>query len=291
MRMSPLSTLALSGAIAFLGALPCSAPARAQEAKPGRTPLSWESLVLDENGERVAPTPATALRELHSEERDYLPAAAVLTQLFEPSSRAELDAFAETLVELALSDDRDLGRRAVSALQMSAKGEEGIPYEGAFGALRRVYETRVRVVPAQGRGDPFHYIEGTSGLDAGLAAMDALHALYLAEPDGRGRDYLLMAIESLDPPTEAGATTWCQANEMIFFWHKDWLKETRDEALRALPVDTETYVRYCRSGDGLLPPRVPHVPVLSADTSRHEIPPDQGGGSPPDRTRTKPGKR
>ena len=278
MRMSPLSTLAVSGAVAFLGMLPSPAPSSAQEAEPRRMPLRWDSLVLDENGERVAPTPATALRELRSEEGDYLPAAAVLTQLFERRPRPELDDFAETLVELALSDDRDLGLHALAALQRSARGEEGIPYDGAFNALRRVYETRVRDVPANGQGDPFRYLESTSGRDAGFAAMFALRSLYVAEPDGRGGDYLLDVIESLDPPTEAGTTTWCRANEMIFFRHMEWLKETRDEALRALPVDSATYLRFCRSGDGLLPPRVPHVPVLSADTSGHEAPPDRRGG-------------
>ena len=289
MKLNPLCALAWSGTLLS----PVTAPA--QEADPGRTQLEWTSLVLDESGERVSPTPATALRELRSTEGEALhgvaPSAAVLTQLFEPRSLGELDAFAETIVGLALSDDRRLERRAVSVLQRSANAEEGIPYHGAFNALRRVYETRVRDVPANGQGDPFRYLESTSGLDAGLAAINALYALYQAEPDGRGGDYLLEVIESLDPPAEAGASTWCQANEMIFFRHRDRLKETRDEALRALPVDTETYVRFCHSGDELLPPRVPHIPVLSADTSGHEAPPDQRGGSPADPTRTRPGER
>ena len=40
--------------------------------------------------------------------------------------------------------------------------EEGVPYEGAFDAARRIYEGRVASVPPEERGEPFRHIQGAA---------------------------------------------------------------------------------------------------------------------------------
>ena len=131
---------------------------------------------------------------------------------------------------------------------------EGVPYEGAFDALVRLYETYIAGLEADERDDPIAALfardiaAGSSEFKPGfLLAGEALRRVYSAEPEGRGRDYLLAVLEAADLPTsfEAGKySTWCGANDFIYLYAKR-NRGSRDAALRALPVDAATYVDLC----------------------------------------------
>ena len=90
------------------------------------------------------PTPADlyALAELRAERS--ADAVAILTQLHGPRPQSELDAFADSLVALAIAGyllDAPGGVDAEVALSISAFPEEqnAIPYAGAYDAIERIF--------------------------------------------------------------------------------------------------------------------------------------------------------
>ena len=230
-------------------------------------------LLRDAAGRWVPPTPEAALRALRIPRED-LPqgagpstaARAVLTQRFETRSRAELDAFAETLIRIALSEPArrpdDVGWQAKSALR-SSNPEHGVPYKGAFDAMRRLYEASLADVPPRG--------DGVFPAHAYFDPLGALLSLYDMEPEGRGRDLLYEVIADMDlppPDTTDGyhrRWPWCAAVRYIFrrHWFKanseDGVRRTReqaialalrrtDEALRGLPGDAALFDKVCGAG-------------------------------------------
>jgi hypothetical protein len=226
-------------------------------------------LLRDAAGKWVPPTPEAALRALRIPREDLPQGAgpstaayAVLTQRFETRSRAELDAFAETLVRIALSEREAVAREAKAAL-MSSKTDHGVPYEGAFDAMRRLYEASLADVPP--RGDGFFPVR------AYFDPLRALLNLYTMEPEGRGRDLLYNVIADMEPPppdTRDGTPRrwpWCAAVRYIFrhHWFKAnsedgvgrtreesiaWALRRTDEALRGLPGDAALFDKVCGAG-------------------------------------------
>ena len=262
-----LLSIALSGLL--LGPM----PAGAQELPQG---VQWEergSLVLDEEtGAWQFPTPASALREIldphDGGKSGHAPAAAVLAQRFESWPRGDLDALTDELVRLAFADDTsdgDIRFRAQVALARAAQAEE--PYEGAFPALVGLYEMYLRDLPEEERRtNPLRAIQGARGGHAGRAAWETLLSIHNAEPEARGREYVVAVIEAAVPPeslrdTESKSYTWCAANDFIFnrlYYPRPGEELPRSEAttarvkaeaLEALPLDDVTpYVRYCGAG-------------------------------------------
>ena len=219
-------------------------------------------MVLDEAGHRVPPTPETAIRALLDGEEPGqrgAPARAVPTQLFEPRSGVELDAFAARLVGLALADDTSVGqvrRQVLGALSASARPEQGIPYEGAFASLVQLFDTYVRDLPADERNDPLAALRRHAGQVPHRAAANALGAIRAAEPQGRGRDFLLGLIAAAPVPETRGAgaraSTWCVANNSFFLTARI-LGKSKEEALREVPVDPVLFEDICGAGAHIHP--------------------------------------
>ena len=181
-------------------------------------------LLLDAGGRWVAPTPEAALRELRrlpvpGEFYPSDPARAVLTQRFDALSRGELDAFADEMVRIVLSEwtpgvrfirKSKTAQGAMSVLRLSVKPSHGVHYEGAFDAMRRIWEVSSADAPPGQRWDP----------------MGALHSLYGMEPEGRGRDLLYAEIAAAQPPPRTGGdpgdpkrTPWCRLVNHVFMRH------------------------------------------------------------------------
>ncbi len=140
----------------------------------------------------------------------------------------ELDALANKLFDLALHGDMETGGAgdaARSALMVAASKETppgGIPYDRAFDLLRQVYEKR-----AQDAVDEVDPVDETLKSWAG----DAMRAVYLADPSGRGGAYLLQLLERHEPPERGtGHSTWCYAAYMLNMGH-DWYARPRKSEL------------------------------------------------------------
>ena len=242
-----------------------------EEGPPG---AARAALVLDDDGWRT-PTPDEALRLLVEgppgegagwaapalNRPDYEPVIGILAQRFEARPRAELDALADALVALILEDDPERGQirdRASFALVVAANsdkarpGEPSTPYRGAFDAFRTVYETLAARALAGGGDDPFDVLErpmrGVYRVSAEAETrysrlMSALRDIFVSDPDGRGRDYLLELIASSGPPEPGAAgSVWCQAS-YILIEGENALFEDPDP--NAVP-DPDAYYAHCR---------------------------------------------
>ena len=92
------------------------------------------------------PTPQEVLQRLREDRiTATTDAAAILTQLHERRPRSDLDAFADSLVALAIAgeeDSRPSARRARRALiRSSTRVEPGaVPYVGAYDALHKIFQ-------------------------------------------------------------------------------------------------------------------------------------------------------
>lgn len=251
-----MSRTVLAAAL-VLGLSPADAAAQEWREREGGPPAIARSALVLDGDEWRTPTPEEALRRLvevpSGEARD--PAFGILTQWFEPRSRAELDAFAGSLVALILEDDSEFGSirtRASLTLHLAAHseksrpGEGTTPYEGAFDAFRTVYETfRARALVGDG-DDPFDVLR--RGVTAGeatwrlLRLRSALYDLLVSDPDGRGRDYLVSLIEDGEPPEPGDVgSEWCQASYLLLKG-EDWFDEDDPTAL----PDPDAYRRHCR---------------------------------------------
>lgn len=224
-------------------------------------------LVLSAAGKWVAPTPESALRALRlSASRRFnrrSPVVSVLTRRFDDWPRAELDALADELVRIVIAEVPPDGRRlpewggdarqARRALYMSGLsqyehpfGELGVPYEGAFDALLRIWEASYGDAPVGRRWDP----------------MGVLSNLYGLEPEGRGRELLHAEVAAAEVPKSVGTeqyTPWCVVVRPMYYRHnppKHVLRQGKravvgyrlrllDEELRGLSGNAEVFRRIC----------------------------------------------
>lgn len=225
-------------------------------------------LVLSPSGKWVAPTPRSALRALRragepGRFNHATPAVSVLTRRFDDWPRAELDALADELVRIVIAELPPDGRsptmgrgeaaEALSALYMSGLsqyehpfGELGVPYEGAFDALLRIWEASHGDAPVGRRWDP----------------VGALSGLYGLEPEGRGRELLHAEVAAAEVPTSVGNrqhTPWCAVVRPMYYRHNApehvrrqgkravvaYVLRLLDEDLRGLSGNAEVFRRIC----------------------------------------------
>jgi hypothetical protein len=224
-------------------------------------------LVLSPAGKWVAPTPESALRAFRRDESRRFngrrPVVSVLTRRFDDWPRAELDALADELVRIVLAEVPPGGRspsspiwgeaaEAESALYASGRrryehpfGELGVPYEGAFDALLRIWEASYGDAPVGRRWDP----------------MGALESLYFLEPEGRGRELLHAEVAAAEVPTVGTEqyTPWCDMVRPMYSRHNPpehvrrqgkravvgYRLRLLDEELRGLPGNAEVFKKIC----------------------------------------------
>ena len=216
--------LTVSGALgtAVLTVLLAPPAGRGQEREPAVRPIEerqleappvW-GLLMDEAGGWRAPSSAEALAAMRGESNlmgaqldNAAPAIAVLRQRFQSYPPADLDAFANALVEILLADteypseENDLQREAFVVLAGAFdEREDGTPYEAAFDALVRVYETRAARLLAEGGTDPFLEAHRRHPRHVGAMLGMDLSRVYRADPEGRGRDYLRTVFAASEPP-------------------------------------------------------------------------------------------
>ena len=211
--MTTQATWRVPAAVALAGLLaPDALPAQERESgEPGWAP----GLVLDEGGGWRAPTADEALRALRGDSApprgptsEHSLVVALLRGEHGARPQAEREALVEALVDMALvdaessSEEHRLGSRAYSAL-MDAQGNAshlgGTPYPEAFDALVRVYETRAARLLAGGGEDPFREGYRTGPSLAVRRLEGALISVYLADPEGRGRNYVRALFEASEP--------------------------------------------------------------------------------------------
>ncbi len=172
----------------------------------------------------------------------HRPAVAILRQELEARPEAELDEFAVRIADMSLADTTRWGRvrwnasRALRGATRTDYGYGGTPHRRSFDELVRVYETTASLVLEETGGtDPFleaarsnrHYDYVVDNLD--------LLAVYLGDPEGRGRDYVLgvQRGSARPPPCIRPArrddepwpefcernlprnTTWCRAGQVL----------------------------------------------------------------------------
>ena len=228
-------------------------------------------LVLSPAGRWVTPTPESALRALRraGEPRRFNhrePVVSVLTRRFDDWPQAELDALADELVRIVITEVPPDGRRlpawgggareAGSALYASGLpryehpyGDLGVPYEGAFDALLQIWEASYGDAPVGRRWDP----------------MGALRRLYLLEPEGRGRELLHAEVAAAEVPQSVGTrqyTPWCNVVRPMYSRHNPpahvlgqgkravvgYRLRLLDEELRGLSGNAEVFRRICGAG-------------------------------------------
>ena len=208
------SSRAVAG-VMVLAALPAPGALQGQEREEGeRKRWSGPGLLWDEAGRARPATPTDALRLLEEwadrPDQSYGlaidPTVAVLTQRYERRARPELDELADAMIRMILADDtsegrvrEELGWALVSASRTGDPGWEqgGAAYEGAFDRLRQVYETLAARALAGGGPDPFYVLYEDYSDENWYrreALFGALVRLYLADPEGRGREYMLSII-------------------------------------------------------------------------------------------------
>ena len=97
----------------------------------------------------------------------------------------------------------------------------GVPYDGAFDALVRIYETLAAQALSEGGSDPFAEADRRTPY-GDWKLRGALHSIYLADMSGRGADYLLAVFrgsEKPPPPCEGArcvhGSAWCAAGDIL----------------------------------------------------------------------------
>lgn len=267
-RLSRLSILTLVAAVL--------APS-ASTAQNDRSRSGPNGMVLDEDGAWRFPTSADALQLLR-EEFAGRSAQSVLRQEFQSRPRLELDALANALADILLAGDPEYGSQAheiqsaaasallksatrvkwwIAALNEWSEDIPGTPHAGAFDALVRVYETRAARALADGGTDPFEeaYKSGSGGPGPGYSYLnEALGNIYWADPAGRGGDYLLALLATVEPPEPEDSANylpthglWCQAAHMLR--GDDWfapLPGGRMSELPAIARDGESFLARCK---------------------------------------------
>lgn len=231
-----------------LATLPASARAQEAELRPP-DPAAVEAALAD-------------IRRADDLKAPYSKASGVLTQRVGARARAELDAFAEQLVEIVLADGvvipmTSRAHAAYHALVMSgtADGSREIVYEGAFDAVHRIWDARVRTVPAEERLAS-HLLHGT------------LEDLYRIEPEGRGRELMhaqiaaadaeiprLPAVKDKRSPLDTSSfvnSPWCLLVRFVYGYHRDRYEDSYRE-LELSVEDEEAHEWAMRRLEGELP--------------------------------------
>ena len=181
-------------------------------------------MVYSETGGWRAPTPHDAPALLLPQ--GAAPAIAVLRQTLGSWPERELDLLTDDLVDIIIEGGRSSRLRveAKLALIMAAAPEaevRGIPYDGAFDALVRVYETLAAQALIEGGSDPFAEADRRASY-GDWKLRGALRSIYLADVSGRGADYLLAVFhgsEKPPPPCEGArcvqGSAWCAAGYIL----------------------------------------------------------------------------
>ncbi len=202
-------TIAATLAIAILSS---AAPAAGQALGPPPA----RGMVADDGGEWRSPTVEEALHALTLEHRGewrplrrqavHSPMAAILRQALGRDPAMDLDALADALADMILADRSPEGhvrRNAAAALRAASSPTTpdygGTPHARSLDALIRVYETRAaQVLAASGGEDPFLEAQGNHGELLSLSLFDIIGA----DPEVRGRDYVLGIQQRSNPPPE-----------------------------------------------------------------------------------------
>ena len=211
-------TIAPTLAIAILYS---AAPAAGQALGPPPA----RGMVADDGGEWRSPTVEEALhalslehlgdwRPLHRQSL-HSPMTAILRQALGRDPATDLDALADALADMILADRSPEGRvrrnaaAALTAASLPAHPDHGgTPHAGSLDALIRVYETRAAQVLAAGGGeDLFREALGSQGE---LLLSQSLSDVFRADPEGRGRDYVLGIQHRSNPPPE-----YCGQDRML----------------------------------------------------------------------------
>ena len=202
-------TIAATLAIAILSS---AAPAAGQAGPPPA-----RGMVADDGGEWRSPTVEEALHALTLEHRGewrplrrqsfHSPMTAILRQALGRDPAIDIDALADALADMILADrspDGRVGRNAAAALTAASSPAHpdygGTPHARSLDALIRVYETRAaQVLAASGGEDLFLEALGSQGE---LLLSQSLSDVFRADPEGRGRDYVLGIQQRSNPPPE-----------------------------------------------------------------------------------------
>ena len=208
----------------------------------------------DDGGWRAA-TPADALRVLREDlgvRRPSRVAEAVLRQVHELRPLGELDALAGALAEILVAtaaEDRNSkvyeeAQGALFAAAMRDPEAPGMPHDGSFEAMVRVYETLAVRALADGGTDPFEEMYRAAGRRSSTPEYsqlrNTLRSLYSVRPDTEGGDYLLAVFEAAEPPepyTHNGhvASVWCEAGHLLR--PPSRVRQLPDGRLEEVPVD------------------------------------------------------
>ncbi|MDE2762844.1 MAG: hypothetical protein OXQ94_14695 [Gemmatimonadota bacterium] len=215
-----ITTLAMATTLGLFAGVPVAGQELTQP-PPGRTAAG---MVYDGNQWRN-PTIAEALRLLGMEREEAWtlvythdvsrPAIAILRQTLETRPEAELDEFANKIADLMVANTTwtlwsNAERSLIAATRADYSHYGGTPHRGSFDALVRVYEE----APTYGN----------------------LLAVRHADPQGRGRDYVLgVQRGSSKPPlclppesrddepwprfcedNSPSSTTWCRAGSVLY---------------------------------------------------------------------------
>ncbi|WP_419167093.1 hypothetical protein [Candidatus Palauibacter sp.] len=167
-------------------------------------PVTWGLVVDEGTGETRPPTTDEAYRALRN--GDGLMAVAVLRQIHEKRSPAELQAFATRvgylLVEPPVPDGDDPHHRSAALALHHALARwqtYGKRYRPAFDQFVRVYETRAARMAGGGR-DPIYVAHRSGDRETVRSLERALRDIHSAEPNGRGKNHLRRLAASIRPP-------------------------------------------------------------------------------------------
>ena len=159
----------------------------------------------------------------------HSPMAAILRQSLGLHPATDLDGLADALANMMLADRSPEGRvrrNAAAALRAASSPTSpdygGTPHARSLDALVRVYETREAQVLAAGGGeDLFLKARGSQG----ELLSQSLFDIIWADPEGRGRDYVLGIQQRSNPPPEyCGQERWklSQEDRAKCRWDSTW---------------------------------------------------------------------
>lgn len=272
----------MSAATLVLVLLYSAAPAAGQTGPP---PV--RGMVVD-GGEWRNPTVEEALHALTLEGRGewrplrshsvHSPMTAILRQALGQDPAIDLDGLADALADMILADRSPEGRvrrNAAAALRWGSSTTTtdygGTPHAKSLDAMVRVYETRVaQVLAASGEEDLFLRSLWSQGEVLSITLSD----IFQADPEGRGRDYVLGIQQRSNPPPEYCGedgrsrlpqerlamcrwdSTWCVAGHALY---SEVVDDAREEDARRRGFSGVWIVN-----DGEVPPLPPGLDEAAA---------------------------
>lgn len=268
-------TYGMSAATLVLVLLYSAAPAAGQTGPPPA-----RGMVVD-GGEWRNPTVEEALHALTLVGRGewgplrshsvHSPMTAILRQALGQDPAIDLDGLADALADMILADRSPEGRvrrNAAAALRWASSTTTtdygGTPHGKSLDAMVRVYETRVaQVLAASGEDDLFLRSLWSQGEVLGITLFD----IFQADPEGRGRDYVLGIQQRSNPPPEYCGqdgrsrlpreslamcrwdSTWCVAGNALY---SKVVRDAREEDARR-----QGFTGVLEVNDGEVPPLPP----------------------------------